>query len=127
MKKLVTLILMTTYMACSIGFTFSFHYCGDDFRYVCFTSDTEDGCCGESEHKTNCCEDKVVTANVKDHTALAKMVLPKVFFADGIQPSNPFSYAVSCYSGHRCGVSNNSSPPLASDVPIYLMNRVLRI
>lgn len=114
-------------MACAVGFTFSFHYCGGHFRYICFTSDTEEGCCGENEHKTNCCEDKVVSAKVKDHTAFAKVLLPKVFLADAIQPSHPFSYPVICHTGYRSYIANDSSPPIVSDVPIYLMNRVLRI
>lgn len=114
-------------MACAVGFTFSFHYCGGHFRYICFTSDTEEGCCGENEHKTNCCEDKVVSAKVKDHTAFAKMLLPKVFLADAILPSHPLNRPVICHTGYRSYVANDSSPPIVSDVPIYLMNRVLRI
>lgn len=127
MKKLVTIILMMTYMACAIGFTFSFHYCGGHYKYVCFTADTEEDCCGENEHKTNCCDDKVVSAKVKDHTAFAKMLLAKVFFVHDLQPSPQYSYKVAYHTGYRYYWASNSSPPIVTDVPIYLLNRVLRI
>lgn len=128
MKKLVTVFMMFLYMASAMGFSFSLHYCGGHYKQLCFTSDTEEGCCGESEHKSNCCEDKVISAKYKDdHTAYAKIILPKMFFADAAPVYPSITLSGISYNTHDGYVANDSSPPIVSDVPIYLMNRVLRI
>jgi hypothetical protein len=127
-KKLFTILLMVTYMAGAIGFSYSLHYCGGHFKGVCFTSDTEKGCCGNGKHKKNCCKDKVVSAKCKgSHTPSAKAVLSKVFFIQAILVHAELPVNNNVYAGFPAYVSSDPSPPFTSSVPIYLLNRVLRV
>ena len=128
MKKLIALIVMMTYMASAFGFSYSLHYCGGHFKKVCFTSDTEKGCCGNGKHKKNCCDDKVVTAKFKDnHTTFAKAVLSKVFFEHSAIHCPFISSGNYVVEGYRTSISNDPSPPGSSNFPLYLLNRVIRI
>lgn len=127
-KKLLTVVLMITYMAGAVGFTFSLHYCGGHYKSTCFTSDTEKGCCGKNEHKTNCCKDKTFKAKFKDnHSSSAKAVVAKVFFTDAIIHQPVLTAQAISYADCDTYVANDSSPPFVRGVPIYLMNRVFRI
>jgi hypothetical protein len=128
MKKLIAICLMVTYMASAIGFSYSLHYCGGHFKGVCFTSDTEKGCCGEGNHKKNCCNDKVVSAKFKgSHTPSVKALLSKVFFVQAILVHAELPVNNNVYAGFPVYVSSDPSPPFSSPVPIYLLNRVLRV
>jgi hypothetical protein len=128
MKKLFTLFLIVTYMASAIGFTYSLHYCGGHFKGVCFTSDTEKGCCGKGKHKKNCCKDKVISAKFKSsHAPSAKALLSKVFFFQAVLMHSEFPANKNVFTGFPTYVSCDPSPPDPSDVPIYLLNRVLRV
>lgn len=128
MKRIVALVLIVTYMASAIGFSYSLHYCGGHYKYVCFTSDTEKGCCGKNEHKSNCCKDKVIKAKFKsNHNPVAKAVLGKVFFECTTVHQLAISSSNYAADGYRTYISSDPSPPGSSDCPIYLLNRVLRI
>ncbi len=119
---------MAIYMASAVGFSFSFHYCGGHYKGICFTSDTEKGCCGKNEHKTNCCEDKVVKAKFKDdHSSSAKAILAKIFSPQAIQQYPALFNHKVIYVAQLTYVANDSSPPFTPSTPLYLMNRVLRI
>ena len=128
LNKFLTVVLMITYMAGAIGFTFSFHYCGGHYKGICFTSDTEKGCCKKNEHKTHCCKDKVFKAKFTgDHSSSAKAVIAKAFF---LQATMPEPIAIAEQETREFAdtyVANDSSPPFVRGVPLYLMNRVLRI
>lgn len=128
MKKIVSLFVMVAYMASAFGITVSFHHCGKQFKHINLTSDTEKGCCGKNEHKTNCCKDVVVNAKYNDdHTVSGKAIAVKIFFASGTLPV--YKDSKNRLSEAQCRVlaANDSSPPLTSDFPIYLLNRALRI
>ncbi|MBC7553170.1 MAG: hypothetical protein H7257_04250 [Taibaiella sp.] len=128
MKKLIALVLMVTYTACAVGFTFSFHYCGGHYKQICFTADTENGCCEGNEHKSNCCEDKVIKAKFKsDQSSSAKVFLLKVFSPQAVLNQYVVFQQIITHENYQTYVSNDSSPPITSGVPIYLMNRVFRI
>ncbi len=128
MKKVIAFFVMLVYMAGAIGLTFSFHYCGGHFKNICFTSDTEKGCCGKGEHKKNCCEDKVVSAKFKsDHSSSAKTILSKVFSPQALLNYHPVFQQIITHENYQTYVANDSSPPIVNSVPIYLMNRVLRV
>lgn len=119
---------MVTYMAGAIGFTFSLHYCGGKFKEVCFTSDTEKDCCGTREKSHNCCEDKFVSAKVKDaHTPAAKAILSNPFYCIVPAPQLIYSnFVPEEYPSFTC-TTYAPSPPVRQNVPIYIMNRVFRI
>jgi hypothetical protein len=128
MKKLITFVLMVTYMASAIGFTYSLHYCGGHYKYVCFTSDTEKGCCGKNEHKTNCCKDVVIKAKFKNnHNPSAKAILSHTNF-ECIAPTR-FEFTVTKARDDKFAryIAKDLPPPLSSQVPLYLLNRVFRI
>ena len=129
MKRLIALMVLMTYMASAIGFTFSFHYCGGHYKGICFTSDTERGCCGKNEHKTNCCEDKVIKAKFKDdHSSSVKATLGKVAFEKAaLLHTYLVPLKIQDVGGYPEFVSNDPSPPHLNNVPIYLMNCVLRV
>ncbi len=130
MKKLIALVLMVTYMACAIGFTFSFHYCGGKFMEICFTSDTDKNCCGTKEKAGGCCEDKVVSAKHKDnHAPSAKALIAKVFFLDFIAlPSFAFKAEKIRGEDFSTYIAKDLPPPLiVSKIPLYLLIRVLKI
>lgn len=116
-------------MASAVGFSFSYHYCAGHYKGICFSSDTEKDCCGENEHETNCCKDKIVKAKIKDDQSHSlKAILGKIIFKAGLSqyPTVSISCAVHCEE-YTSSVANDSSPPTIGSVPIYLMNRVLRI
>jgi len=129
MKRVLSSLLLIAYMASAINFTFAFHYCGGTYHSICFTSDTEADCCGSEEEDDGCCEDKVVSAKFKDnHTPAFKTSFSKIVF----EPFFPATYFVVTgvllksalidripHTGH--------SPPILREVPIYLLNRVLRL
>jgi hypothetical protein len=129
MKRIIALIVMITYMASAIEFSYALHYCGGHFKRVCFTSNTEKGCCEKNEHKTHCCKDKIVKAKFKDnHSASAKAILGKVAFAKiAILHPHLTLPKFKFFSGYPEFVSNDPSPPTLSEISIYLMNCVLRI
>ncbi len=129
MKKVIAFFVLLVYMASAIGLTFSFHYCGGHFKKICFTADTEKGCCSKGKHKKNCCEDKVVSAKFKDnHASGAKAaIISKIFFAEAVLFFPQLAQSTVCYNGFRVYTANDPSPPIIPGVPIYLMNRVLRI
>ena len=115
-------------MAGAIGFTFSLHYCSGHFKDICFTEDTEKGCCGKSEHKRNCCNDKVFSAKFKsDHTPTAKAIISKL--AAAALPARVYVYfQPSTYSAEsQIFAANDSSPPPMRGVPLYIMNCVFRV
>lgn len=127
--RILTVFLMVTYTAGAVGVTFSLHYCGKHFRYICFTEDTEKGCCGKNEHKSKCCTDKIVKAKIKDnHSYQAKATIN-----DNWQPGVLPATQTYCWTelpeqvAPENFVSSDSSPPFVRSVPIYLANRVLRI
>jgi hypothetical protein len=127
MKKLLAVLIMVTYMASAIGFTYSLHYCGGHFKGVCFTSDTEKGCCGKGKHKENCCKNKVVSAKFKGgHAPSAKALLSKVFFVQAILVHAELPVNNNVYAGFPAYVSSDPSPPFSSSVAIYLLDCVLR-
>jgi hypothetical protein len=128
MKKLLTLVLMITYLASAIEFSFSFHYCGGSFKEICFTSDTEKNCCGTKEKSAGCCSDKVVKAKFKDdQTVFAKSVSSKVLVVHGVLPPAIPSLACNISQGYPIYISSDPSPPVTRTIPIYLKNRVFRI
>lgn len=128
MKRLISLLILVTYMASAIGFSFSLHYCGGHFKSVCFTKDTEKDCCGKSEHKTNCCHDKVITAKVKDdHSSSVFSFSPKIFIADAVIGPRFVANVISTHSAHDRLSFTDSSPPKVPGIPVFLKNRVLRI
>lgn len=127
MKRLAAFIVLVIYMASAIGFTFSLHYCGGAYKQLCFTSDTEKGCCEKSEHKTKCCTDNTVTAKIKDdHSSVLKIILHKRI-ADKTLITHSHLFVASLHQGFARQVSFSSSPPILPDIPIYLMNNVFRI
>lgn len=127
MKRLIALTLMMTYMASAIGFTFSFHYCGSHFKNICFTSDTEKGCCGKNEHKTNCCKDKTITAKFKDnHVNAAKVFSSKVNIEHSINNCY-LSITRRLIQSSSISISNDTSPPYCTNIPIYIKNRTFLI
>lgn len=115
-------------MASAIGFTYSLHYCGGHYKGIFFTSDTEKGCCGKGKHKKNCCNDKVITAKFKsNHAASVKAILGKVFFECTAIQYPVITLTHNLADGYRTYISSDPSPPILSDIPIYLLNRDLRI
>ena len=128
MKKLITLLVLTTYMASAIGFSFSLHYCGGKFKEVCFTSDTEKNCCGTKEKAGHCCEDKVISAKYKDnHTPSVKAILSHAFLECLVPTYFEFTAANTRDEKFTRYIAKDLPPPLSSKVPLYLLNRVIRI
>ncbi len=128
MKKLFTLFMMVSYMASAIGLTFSLHYCGGSYKEICFTSDTEKNCCGTKEKSRGCCEDKVIKAKIKDdHSSSSKAFFSKIVFEQAVVLWQVYFGEHSNYNGNYVFIANDSSPPLVPPLPIYLLNRVLRI
>lgn len=129
MKRVLASLLLIAYMANAINFTFSFHYCGGTYHSICFTSDTEADCCGSEEEDDGCCEDKVVSAKFKDnHTPAFKTSFSKIVFdpAPVVAYYPPAGLVISTvlidhvlHTGH--------SPPILGNLPVYLLNRVLRL
>lgn len=121
---------MVGYTASAVEVSFSFHFCGDHFRYVCFTDDTEEDCCGENEKNTHCCTDKVVKAKLRGEQSAAGKIVLHHHGAFAVLPDLPscvFFYTGPTLLSKEPSIVCDSSPPRAPDIPIYLKNRVLRI
>ncbi len=128
--RLLTIFLMSVYTASAVEVSFSFHFCGESFRYVCFSGDTEEDCCGEYEKNTRCCTDKVIKAKIKDDQAAAGKVIadhsPCVEVATYPIDPIPTNLRITWAAEEPC-IACNSSPPGCNEIPIFLKNRVFRI
>lgn len=128
-SKLVTLVLIVGYMSGAIGLTITFHYCSGYFHSVCLTSDVEKDCCGDDEPTNKCCSNKIVKADVKEHRSLAQKIFEAKTFQVATLPEPYFRTVTRALHHHDRIVtaSGDHSPPPLRSIPIYLLNRVLRL
>lgn len=55
MKKLLSIIVLCSYMLCALGITFSFHHCRGHLKYVNIHPGKEKKCCKGKKMPRSCC------------------------------------------------------------------------
>lgn len=121
---------MIAYVAAAISFSFSFHYCGGELEDICFTADTEEGCCGTGEDNRGCCEDKVISAKYKDdHTPSVFDFTPVKIISEAVLiHALPHLQSVVYLGTSFSSVLNKGpSPPKLIGNKLFLLFSVFRI
>ncbi|MBE2289221.1 MAG: hypothetical protein IAE95_06675 [Chitinophagaceae bacterium] len=130
MKRIIASIVMIAYVAAAISFSFSFHYCGGELEDICFTADTEEGCCGSGEESSGCCEDKVVSAKYKDdHTpSVFEFRAFKILSEVVVNHTLPYIPSVAhLFMSGEVVLNKGPSPPKLIGNKLFLLFRVFRI
>jgi len=131
MRRLLSIVIILTYMAAAIGVSVSFHYCGGEFAGVQLTSVSDRGCCGDDGDDAcgNCCRDKIVTASYKDQHTIAEPWTPMANYISAIAAPAVWNRYLSQVIHYAIPerFTHGPSPPLIRQIPIYLFIRVLRI
>ena len=130
MKRIIASIVLIAYVAAATSFSFSFHYCGGELEDICFTADTEEGCCGSGEESRGWCEDKIVSAKYKDdHTPSIFEFAPfKVLSEVALSYALPFIPSVFHLAASGTSVLNKGpSPPKLIGNKLFLLFSVFRI
>lgn len=68
MRKFIVSIVLSLYIASSIGVCVSMHYCGDNLTSTSILAVSSPKCpCGSEKMKKDCCEDKEVAYTIDDY------------------------------------------------------------
>lgn len=126
-KKSVIGFLAALYFIVAVGVTISGHFCGGYLEsYSLNIASEEHDCCGGMPMDNNCCQNKQVTIkSSEDHFAADVL---KIESASGFIALPLFTKDYSfCLAQDVCVVPALPPPPLLSEFPLHLQNRVLLI
>lgn len=128
MKKVLIFTLLIVYTTLACGINIQLHYCGGKLKNISLFEPTDDeGCCGSSMKKKDCCNDKVKYFKVKDkHNSNSSLKVNtfKNQVSEIVVPYFTYNFQ---YNTHERIVENYHSPPILYDNPLYLQHRVLII
>lgn len=128
MKRILVFTLLFVYTTLACGVNIQLHYCGGKIKYISlFAPSDDEGCCGSSMKKKDCCDDKEQYLKVKDKhnsNASLKIVTFKGQISDFTVPYFTYNFH---YNTHECIIENYHAPPVLYDNPLYLKHRVLII
>ncbi|BAV09774.1 hypothetical protein SAMN05421788_1011207 [Filimonas lacunae] len=131
MKKLVVAILAVLYLGVSSGATLHLHFCMGKLLGVSLVDNDSHKCgkCGMKKSAApgkSCCKDEHKLVKLeKDHTASAFIELmqaPVVY-----QPVHQYHAGITAIAEQPVLFPSPHSPPLASEVPLFVRNCVFRI
>ena len=128
MKRILIFTLLVVYTTLACGVNVQMHYCGGKLKYISlFELNDEDGCCGSSMKKKNCCNDKKAYLKVNDkHNSVAslKVVTFKGQISELAIPCFTYNFHVNTQGRI---IPSYHAPPVLYDNPLYLQHRVLII
>lgn len=128
MKRFLIFTLLFVYTTLACGVNVQLHYCGGKLKHISLFEPTDDdGCCGSSMEKKDCCDDKETYLKVKDkhnsNTSL-KVITFKAQSAEFVIPYFTYNFI---YNAHSRIIESYHAPPVLYDNPLYLQHRVLII
>lgn len=76
-KKHISILLTIFLLVSNLGLAFNVHYCDDEIASISInaaptSAETLDECCGVIEKESQCCNDKVIKAELKSDQIIAK-------------------------------------------------------
>lgn len=75
-KKQLSVLLTCFLLVSNLGLAFNVHYCDDKIASITINSapsiEQKDGCCGIVEKESQCCNDKVIKAEIKTDQIIVK-------------------------------------------------------
>lgn len=79
-KKHISLLLTILLLVSNLGLAFNVHYCGNEIESVTLrsapsTNEEVDSCCGVVEKESQCCNDKVIKAEIKSDLIIVKSLM----------------------------------------------------
>lgn len=91
-KKHISILLTIFLLVSNLGLAFNVHYCGKEIASVTLNTispshEVKDACCEIVEEDSQCCNDKVIKAEVKSDQIIVKALLfDFMSVVDGLQP-----------------------------------------
>lgn len=133
MNRVIAIFIMCMYTLGLTGLSISYHYCGDTFMYAEFASHKDkkgcrESCCGDNRND-NCCKDKVVKFEVKEHKQTASKFVIQAPFVDNVC-LNTLGFTVQSLKVQYAEVGDFHlrPPPLRTGgQPLYILHSVFRI
>jgi hypothetical protein len=134
MKRLLAIIIATSYLCLSIGITVHIHYCMGRIVGASFVEHEEDHYCShcgmnKTASKNGCCKDEHKIFKSSDDQLVAKMLFVKAGFGEFV-PAAPIAFQQEgqLYSFYTNPAALANAPPgRVSDCPIYIRLRNFRV
>lgn len=132
MKRFLALVIITLYLASSLGITVHVHYCMGKIEGISLLQGEKERCgrCGmkKAESKKGCCNDKYKTFKVTDHKLCEKANNQSNIFFSASIPTITLYGIGSGYHDANCSKGSIVQQALVrGDCPIYLRVRNIRI
>ena len=128
MKRFAAFILLLIYFTVSTGFVVSMHYCMNQFDSVQVgaASDKCSKCGMHINDSGGCCRDEVKVVKLQMDKQVAKMLFSSLSFAPVELPLSQH-LALPFQNFQQAIEAVPTGPPLLSNQPVYLSNRVFLI
>ncbi|WP_153797146.1 HYC_CC_PP family protein [Foetidibacter luteolus] len=127
MKKFVTAIIAVLYLGISSGVVLNLHYCMNELSSIDLHA-SENAVCGKCgmKKKGDCCKDEVKIVKISDAHKYVAAAFQFVFEALPAEKT-PLIQVQIPYDNSVVVNSWAHGPPLVSQSPLYLKNRVFRV
>lgn len=132
MKKILSILLLISYMLCACGVSVSFHHCAGEFKYLSVNDkDHEVKCCkGKKEMSDDCCKSNKVSFKKTDDKSQAFFSIVKKSLSDkNILNERPtlFAQVANLVPSENRRVLFRPPPHRTGTSPLYLLHSVFRI
>ncbi len=122
-KKYISIIVTFFLLVSNLGLAFNVHYCDDEIASITINAaptveQTIDECCGIVEKDLECCNDKVIKAEIKSDQIIVKSVS---FDADFLQVAYDWKPAVFVSKNNFKQRDNLTYYSDAHAPPLYLL------
>jgi hypothetical protein len=128
MKKIIVILLTFLYLIPAIGFSIDVHWCGSKIQAVSIQTSHKKQCPCRMEMPKGCCKDLHQVIKLTDNQCLASTLsVPNNNFIIHFTNVSHLPLKLSFTQVKIFDFSNYHAPPGASELPLYLSNRILRI
>jgi hypothetical protein len=134
MKRLLAIIIATSYLCLSIGVTVHVHYCMGKIVGASFFEQDEDHHCShcgmnKTSSKKGCCKDEHKVFKSTNDQLVAKMLIMKAGFGEFVlTPQISFAQDIYIASVYKNPAAQANAPPKrAPDCPLYIRLRNFRV
>lgn len=130
MKSVTIVAFVILYLVAATGINGSAHYCAGRLASVSFGWKPAKNCaCGSENTKSDCCQDKNFSISFNDDHQKSQQAYIDFSGPADRQSAKPTSYYFPLFTS-SCGRTDTFSfhqPPERKQLPLYLLNRVIRI
>lgn len=132
MKNGIAILVLISYMLCALGFSFSMHYCGGDFKYLTIQDDGHEvKCCkGQKEMPEGCCKSNKITFKKSDDQPqnYLTVAVKEIEKEGSLQINTDYKYsAASIILSENPVVHFKPPPDRTASLPLYILHSVYRI